>query len=197
MHWLTDLLLLIKTVGYLGIFLIIFAESGLLIGFFLPGDTLLFTAGFLASQGLLSLPILLVLCYVAAVSGYWVGYLFGHRVGRKLFIRDDSWFFKRKHLISTQEYYDKHGAQTLILARFIPIVRTFASIVAGIAEMDYKTFLRLNFISAALWTVGLNLTGYYLGKLIPDVDKYLLPIVGVIFVVSVLPGVLHLMKKKD
>ncbi len=194
MHF--DLSELIITVGYIGIFAIIFAESGLLIGFFLPGDTLLFTAGFLASQGILSLPILIPLCYIAAVTGYWVGYIFGHRVGRKLFEREDTWFFHRKNLIAAQEYYEKHGTQTLILARFIPIVRTFASIVAGIAEMDYKTFLRLNFISAALWTIGLNLAGYFLGKAIPDVDKYLLPIVGVIFVVSVVPGVLHLVKKK-
>ncbi len=194
MHF--DLSELIITIGYLGIFTIIFAESGLLIGFFLPGDTLLFTAGFLASQGILSLPILLVLCYVAAVSGYWVGYIFGHRVGRRLFEREDSWFFHQKNLIAAQEYYEKHGAQTLILARFIPIVRTFASIVAGIAEMDYKTFLRLNFISAFIWVGGVVCAGYYLGKAIPDIDKYLLPIVGVILVVSVAPGVLHLVKKK-
>jgi membrane-associated protein len=195
MHF--DLSELIVTIGYIGIFAIIFAESGLLIGFFLPGDTLLFTAGFLASQGLLSLPILLVICFVGATLGYWVGYIFGDRVGRRLFQREDSWFFHRKNLIAAQEYYEKHGVQTLILARFIPIIRTFVPIVAGIAGMDYKTFLRFNIISGLLWAVGLPTAGYFLGKAIPDVDKYLLPIVGVILVVSVAPGILHLLKKKN
>ncbi len=180
----------------MGIFAIIFAESGLLIGFFLPGDTLLFTAGFLASQGLFSLPILLVLCFVGATLGYWVAYIFGHRVGRKLFERKDSWFFHRKNLIAAQEYYQKHGVQTLILARFIPVIRTFVPIVAGIAEMDYKTFIRFNIISGIFWAIGLPSAGYFLGKVIPDVDKYLLPIVGLILVVSVAPGVLHLVKRK-
>lgn len=194
MHF--DLSELIITIGYIGIFAIVFAESGLFIGFFLPGDTLLFTAGFLASQGLLSFPILLVICFIGATLGYWVGYIFGHRVGRKLFEREDSWFFHRKNLIAAQEYYDKHGVQTLILARFLPIIRTFVPIVAGIAGMDYKTFLRFNIISGLIWVGGVVSAGYYLGKIIPDVDKYLLPIVGVIFVVSVLPGVLHLVKRK-
>ncbi len=187
-----DLSEFIINVGYIGIFLIIFAESGLLIGFFLPGDTLLFSAGLLASQNILSLPILLVICFVAAVLGDNVGYAFGHSIGRKLFEREDSWFFHRKNLIAAENYYQKHGAKTIVLARFIPIIRTFAPIIAGIAKMNYPKFIRYNLIGALLWAIGLTVAGYFLGKLIPDLDKYLLPIIAVIFIASILPGIWHL-----
>src|SRR3989344_2642974 len=172
-----DLITLIETVGYLGLFVIIFAESGLLIGFFLPGDSLLFTAGFLASQKILSLPILLVTCFTAAVLGDNVGYAFGKRVGRKLFNKEDSLFFHKRNVLKAQNFYDKYGGKAIVIARFMPVIRTFAPIVAGIGTMNYSKFVSFNLLGGALWAIGLNLTGYFLGNLIPDVDRYLLPIV--------------------
>ncbi len=189
-----DLAQFIQTVGYLGVFAIIFAESGLLIGFFLPGDSLLFTAGFLASQHLLSLPILVLLCFIAAVLGDSAGYFFGKKVGKKLFNKDDSLLFHKHYIVDAQKFYDKHGSKTIVLARFIPVVRTFAPIVAGVGEMHYSTFLTFNLIGGLLWATGLNLAGYFLGSLIPNVDRYLLPIVLLIVIVSVLPGAWHILK---
>ncbi len=191
-----DLQNLIHSIGYLGVFAIIFIESGIFFGFFLPGDSLLFTAGFLASQGLMSLPILLVGCFIAAVLGVNVGYAFGHKVGRKLFEREDSRFFHRENLIATENFYQKYGAKAIVLARFVPIVRTFAPIVAGIAKMDYPVFIKFNLIGALLWAVGVTTAGYFLGKLVPHADHYLLPIVLVIIVISVIPGLLHMIKAR-
>ena len=192
-----ELTSLIQTVGYAGILAIVFAESGLLIGFFLPGDSLLFTAGFLASQDLLSLPALLIGCFVAAVVGDNVGYMFGHRVGKKLFTKQDSIWFHKDHIVKAQRFYEKHGPKTIVLARFLPVVRTFAPIVAGMGSMTYRTFMTYNLIGGGLWVVGLIGGGYLLGGLIPDVDKYLLPIIGLIVVLSVAPTGWHLLKEKD
>jgi membrane-associated protein len=200
---LKDPILLIKTVGLIGIFLIIFAESGLLIGFFLPGDSLLFTAGVLASGHIpdLQLPLvpLLVGCFLAAVIGDSVGYTFGRRVGRPLFEREDSGLFKKKYITQAQAFYEKHGSKTIVLARFVPIVRTFAPIVAGAAEMKYQTFLAFNLIGGLLWAVGVTLAGYFLGNLIPpeDVDKYLLPIIFLILLISVAPAILHVVRDAE
>ncbi len=179
-------------VGHLAIWAIIFAESGLLIGFFLPGDSLLFTAGFLASAQVLNLPVLVLGCFVCAVLGDSVGYLTGNRFGRRLFQKEDSWLFHKKHLVTAQRFYEKHGGKAIVLARFVPIVRTFAPIVAGIGAMRYRTFLSFNVIGGLIWTFGVTLLGYSLGALIPDVDKYLLPIILVIIVVSLLPSIFHL-----
>lgn len=187
------------TTGYVGIFAIIFAESGLLIGFFFPGDSLLFTAGFLASlpDAPFSLPILLVGCFIAAVTGDSVGYAFGRRVGRKLFQRENTMFFNKRNLLRAERFYEEHGSKAIILARFVPVVRTFAPIVAGIGTMHYSRFVMFNVIGGLLWAVGILLAGYFLGSAIPDVDKYLLPIVAVIIVVSVLPAALHLLKERN
>ena len=195
MHF--DLLDLIRSLGYLGVWGIVFAESGLLIGFFLPGDSLLFSAGFLASQGLLNIWVLIFGCFVCAVLGDNVGYSIGHRFGRRLFQREDSWLFNKKHLVSTQEFYEKHGKKALVLARFMPVVRTFAPVVAGIGSMHYRTFMTYNLIGGALWAIGVTMLGYFLGQMIPpeQIDKYLLPIIGVIVVVSLLPTLLHLYKE--
>jgi len=190
-----DLKLLIQNIGYFGIFAIVFAESGLFFGCFLPGDSLLFMAGFLASQGLLSLPILLLGCFLAAVLGDSVGYAFGYKVGRKLFQKEDSWLFHKKNLLKTEEFYREHGVKTIVLARFIPIIRTFAPIIAGIAEMNYKVFLRYNILGGILWGIGVTSAGYFLGKSIPDAEHYLLPIVLGIVVVSVIPAIMHALKK--
>lgn len=188
---------LVEAVGYLGIFAIIFAESGILLGFFLPGDSLLFTAGFLASQNILSLPILLLGCFIAAVAGDSLGYWLGAKLGVKLFQKEDSFLFHKKNLIKTQEFYDKHGMKTIILARFIPIIRTFAPTLAGVASMKYSIFLRYNIIGGVLWAIGVTLAGYFLGRVVPDVDKYLIPIILLIVIVSLLPALIHLLKPSD
>lgn len=195
MHF--DLPELIKTVGYFGIFFIVFAESGLFFGFFLPGDSLLFTAGFLASQGYLNFPLLALLVSVAAITGDSVGYTFGHKLGKKLFEKEESRFFKKSHLMKAHAFYEKHGGKTLIMARFMPLVRTFAPIVAGAANMTYKHFLAYNVIGGILWGVGVTSAGYFLGQVIPDVDKYLLPIIVLIVLVSVAPAAWHVLKEKD
>lgn len=190
-----DLPELIKSLGYFGIWAIIFAESGLLIGFFLPGDSLLFTAGFLASQGFLNIWILIVGSFLCAVAGDNVGYATGYRFGRRLFEREDSWLFHKKNLVKTENFYKKYGKKALVLARFLPIVRTFAPIVAGIGTMHYRTFMTYNLIGGLIWTVGVSLLGYFLGQIIPDVDKYLLPIIVVIIVVSIVPSIIHLIQE--
>lgn len=190
-----DLTELIKTVGLLGVFGIVFAESGLLIGFFLPGDSLLFTAGFLASQGFVNIWFLAIGSFIAAVVGDSVGYMFGHKVGKRLFQREDSLLFHKDNLLKAQEFYKKHGGKTIILARFMPIVRTFAPIVAGMGDMHYHTFIVYNVIGGLLWAVGLSLAGYFLGNLVPDVDKYLLPIVLAIIILSVAPSAYHILKE--
>ena len=193
-----DLKELITTAGYVGIFFITFAESGLFFGFFLPGDSLLFTAGFLASQEFsgLDIRILVPLLIVAAIGGDSAGFWTGRKFGRWLMNRKESFFFQKHHMITAQKFYEKHGGKTLILARFMPAVRTFAPIVAGMADMEYRRFVSFNVIGGFLWAAGMSLAGYFLGSLIPDVDKYLLPIVGSIIIVSVLPGAIHLIKNK-
>lgn len=187
---------ILPAIGYLGILAIVFAESGLLFGFFLPGDSLLFTAGFLASQGIFNIAVLCVICFLGAVAGDSVGYAFGHKVGKKIFTKKDSFFFHPDHIIKAEKFYEKYGKKTIILARFMPAVRTFAPIVAGVGSMNYKTFLAYNVIGAVLWAICLPLFGFYMGSLIPDVDKYLLPIIGVIVVISILPQTISVFKNE-
>jgi membrane-associated protein len=197
MHF--DLFEIIKTVGLFGVAAIVFAESGLLIGFFLPGDSLLFTAGFLASQGFFNIYVLAGVCFVAAVVGDSVGYSFGKKMGPKLFTKEDSIWFHKKNLAKAQHFYEQHGRKTIILSRFLPVVRTFAPIVAGIGNMEYRTFLMFNVIGGFLWAVGLTVAGYLLGNIIPadKVDKYLLPIIlGIIFL-SIAPTALHILKDQE
>src|SRR3989344_4868951 len=192
MHF--NLLEILPTIGYVGIFAIVFAESGLLIGFFLPGDSLLFTAGFLASQDIFDIRILALLCFIAAVTGDSVGYAFGHKIGRKLFQRKNSLLFHRDNLLKAEKFYEKYGKKTIVLARFMPMIRTFAPIVAGVGNMDYKSFLTYNIVGGFFWGIGITASGYYLGSLIPDVDKYLLPIILIIIVASVAPTAIHILK---
>lgn len=192
-----DLIELIKAVGYLGLFGIVFAESGLLIGFFFPGDSLLFTAGFLASQGFLDIWLLLALTFIAAVVGDNVGYAFGASIGPGLFKREDSFFFHKDHLERARLFYERHGGKTIILARFMPIVRTFAPILAGVGRMHYPTFITFNLIGGFLWAIGITLLGYFLGSIIPGIDRYLLPIILLIIFLSILPGIIHVIKTKE
>jgi len=191
-----DLIELIKTIGYFGITAIVFAESGLFFGFFLPGDSLLFTAGFLASQGFLNIYLTIFMIFVSAVAGDSVGYFFGRKVGPAIFKKEDSIFFKKENLIRTERFYEKNGAKTIIIARFIPIVRTFAPIIAGIANMNYVKFIKYNIVGGFFWSFGVTLAGYFLGKVIPGVDKYLLPIILLIIFLSVLPTIIHFIKEK-
>jgi membrane-associated protein len=174
----------------------VFAESGLLIGFFLPGDSLLFTAGLLASQGKLNLPVILVGCFVAAVAGDQVGYAFGRRVGPALFRRPESRLFKHENVEKAQSYFERYGVKTIVLARFVPVVRTFAPIVAGVGKMEYRTFVRFNVIGGLLWGVGVTMLGYILGDTVPDIDKYLLPVIAGIVLLSVLPVVIELRRAR-
>lgn len=190
------LISLIESVGYFGLFGIVFAESGLLIGAFLPGDSLLFTAGFLASQGIFNIWVLVLILFIAAVLGDNVGYAFGNKVGPKIFKKENSLLFHKNNLIKAEAFYEKHGPFTIVLARFIPIIRTFAPIIAGVGKMNYRTFLVYNIFGGFLWTVSLTLGGYYLGQLIPNVDKYLLPIIAGIVFISVLPPLWHMVKDK-
>ncbi len=192
-----DLAQIVKSLGYFGVWAIIFAESGLLIGFFLPGDSLLFTAGFLASRGLLNIWILIIGAFICAVTGDNVGYFTGHKFGRKLFQKDDSLLFKKKNLEKTQKFYQKHGTKTIVIARFVPIVRTFAPIIAGLGTMHYRTFMYYNLIGGFLWTFGITSLGFFLGKSLPaeQLDKYLLPIIGLSIVVSLIPSIIHVISE--
>lgn len=192
-----DLPGLIQTIGLIGLFAVIFAETGLLLGFFLPGDSVLFTAGFLASQGVFNIALLCLLMFIAAAAGDSVGYYIGHKYGRRLFKKEDSLLFHKDHLLRARTFYEKHGGKTIIIARFMPVIRTFAPIVAGIGDMHYTTFLTYNLVGAIIWAVGLPILGFVLGSMIPDVDKYLLPIVGLIILLSISPGIYHALKSKE
>jgi len=183
---------LIKAAGLIGVIIIVFAESGLFFGFFFPGDSLLFTAGFLASQGILPIGWLTLGCFFAAVAGDSVGYAFGKAVGEKFFTRDDSFFFKKRYAEKARLFYEKRGAPAIFLARFVPIVRTFAPIAAGIGLMKYRTFIVFNVAGGLVWSFGFILTGYFLGRTVPGIDQYILPIVLLIIIISVLPGLFRL-----
>lgn len=182
-----DPIFLITTVGLLGIIFIIFAETGLFFGFFFPGDSLLFTAGILASQGIFNIYLLITLCIVAAILGDNVGYWSGKKYGRALFERDAGFFFKKKRIKDAEEFYEKHGKYTIIVARFVPIIRTFAPIVAGIGRMKYSVFVFYNIIGGILWVTLMSLLGYFLGSLISNPDKYIIPIALLIIFISFLP----------
>src|SRR3989338_1873119 len=170
---------LVTTVGYLGIFFIVFA------------------AGFLASQDYLNIWILILLTFVAAILGDSVGYMFGWRMGPKIFRRDNSIFFHKDHIRKAEKFYEQHGPKTIMLARFLPIIRTFAPIVAGVGKMRYPTFLLYNVIGGVLWGIGIPVLGYWLGSIVPGVDQYLVPIIFAIIVLSVLPGFYHVMRERS
>jgi membrane-associated protein len=199
MHF--DLPTLIKTFGYPLVWGIVFAESGLLVGFLLPGDSLLFVAGFLCSLPKTGLDIQVMAfgCFAFAVLGDSVGYYTGKRFGRKLFDKEDSKFFKKKHLIAAEDFFARQGKTAIIIARFMPFIRTFAPIVAGIAAMRYRTFMQYNVIGGFFWAIGLTLLGYFLGKSIPEdqIDKYLIPLILGIMFISLAPSIFHILKAKQ
>lgn len=186
---------LIEAGGYLLLFAIIFAETGLLIGFFLPGDSLLFMAGFVASAGYLDIRIMVPLLCVAAIVGDQTGYMIGRKAGPMLFNKPDSRFFKRAHLDKAHAFYEKHGPITIVLARFFPIVRTFAPTVAGAAGMDYKQFVVYNVAGGIGWITSMSLLGYYLGR-IPVVAQNMDKATLLVAATSLLPIFIHVMKGK-
>ena len=188
--------IIIKAVGIIGIILIVFAETGLFFGFFFPGDSLLFTAGIFASQGFFSIWMLLIGCIIAAILGDSIGYWTGKKYGRELFDRDHGFFLKKQRLYDAELFYEKHGKSTIIMARFVPIIRTFAPIVAGIGKMNYFSFISYNIFGGVFWVSGLLLLGYFLGGIIPNPDAYIIPIAFLIIVLSFLPIMFKVLKYK-
>jgi membrane-associated protein len=196
MHTLSDLFNrlrdvqgLIQAVGYVGVTAIIFAETGLLIGFFLPGDSLMVTAGLLGSQGYLDVVWLGVLLTVAAIVGDSVGYAVGKASGPRLFSRDDSLLFNKKHLVRAAQFYERHGGKTIVIARFMPIIRTFAPVVAGMGGMRYSRFVAYNVVGGVAWVWSMLLTGYFLGRYVPGIAKHIDLVIVVVIVLSIMPAI--------
>ena len=187
---------LIRWGGYVVLVAIVFCETGLLVGFFLPGDSLLITAGLVAAAGSLDIWLLNLLLIPAAIIGDSVGYAIGYRAGPRLFTKEQSLLFSRKHLLRTQEFYEKYGGKTIVLARFIPLLRTFAPVVAGIGQMQYRRFLFYNVFGGFLWVASLTWAGYLLGTLIPDISRYIHIVVVVVIVLSMVPVAVELWKAR-
>jgi membrane-associated protein len=191
----------IAAVGVLGVAAIIFAESGLLIGFFLPGDTLLFTAGLLAHQDVITtnVHLMIAILFVAAVLGDNVGYMFGKRVGPRIFRKPDSILFHQDNLQRAEKFYEKYGAMTIVLARFVPIVRTFAPIVAGVGKMHYRKFFLFNLIGGLTWTAGITYAGYFGGAFLEDrgieIDHLILPIIGLAMAITLISPLYHILRE--
>jgi len=193
-----DLVDVIKAIGLVGVLVIVFAESGLLVGFLLPGDSLLFTAGILASQEILDINIhvLVIMLFLAAIFGDSIGYTFGRRVGKRIFRRKESLLFHPENIARAEAFYAKHGGKTIILARFIPMIRTFAPIVAGVGHMKYGRFLAFNLVGGLLWTATMTYLGYLLGTRIDNIDHYVLPVIALILLISIAPPLIHLLKDR-
>lgn len=183
--------------GYIIITAIIFAECGLLVGFFLPGDSVLFAAGVVAAQGLLNVWVVMALLLAAAIIGVSTGYGVGARWGRRLFEREDSRFFKKENLQKAEAFYEKHGGKALIITRFIPVIRTFVPVVAGISRMPYPKLIFYNILGGIIWVVGLVSMGFWMGEKIPNIDTYLLPIIAVIILLSIAPGLVAMLKTPE
>jgi membrane-associated protein len=184
--------------GYIALFIIIFSETGLLIGFFLPGDSLLVSTGLLIATGMVDMNIvtLNLLLMLAAVLGDATGYFIGRRAGHALYNRPNSRWFKREHLMRTHAFYEKHGGKTIILARFIPIVRTFAPVVAGAADMGYRKFATFNIIGGVAWIFSTTMLGYLLARVVPDIEKYLHLVIAVVIFLSLLPPIIEWLKHR-
>jgi membrane-associated protein len=191
-----DVKSLVMWAGYVGLFLIVFAETGLLIGFFLPGDSLLVTAGLFAATGDLNIVYINLLLVPAAILGNAAGYWIGHKSGPRLFTREQSLLFRKDYLIKTKFFYEKHGPSTLIITRFIPILRTFSAVVAGVGQMSYSRFMYYNIISAILWICSMTLAGYYLGRLIPGLDKNIEIVIVIVVFLSLLPAIIKYIKHR-
>ena len=178
---------LVRWGGYVALVAIVFTETGLLVGFFLPGDSLLITAGLVAAAGGLDIWLLNGLLIVAAIVGDSVGYAIGYRTGPRIFTRDESRWFSKKHLVRTREFYERHGGKTIVLARFIPIIRTFAPVVAGVGQMEYRKFLAYNVLGGIGWVTSMTWAGYLLGHAIPDIGRYIHIVIVVVVILSLIP----------
>lgn len=187
---------LIRTVGPYGLMAVVFAETGLLVGFFLPGDSLLITAGLFAARGDLNIRFLIPSLILAAIVGNATGYAIGKRTGKALYSRPDSLLFRREHLRMTHDYYEKHGGKTIILAQFIPILRTFAPVVAGVGEMGYTRFASYNVVGAIAWITSMTLGGYVLGNVVPNIEQRIHYVVFAVIAVSLLPPAIAYLRRK-
>jgi membrane-associated protein len=195
-HRIYDVESLVRTGGLMILIIIVFIETGLLVGFFLPGDSLLVTAGIFAARGDLDLLTLNTTLSFAAIAGDTVGYGIGARTGPKIFTRENSLFFNRKHLISAKEFYDRHGPFTIVIARFVPIIRTFAPVVAGVGEMQYRKFVTYNVFGGIFWVMATTLAGYFLGTMIPNVQEHIHVIIAIVIVLSLLPAIIKFAQEK-
>ncbi|NUQ11966.1 MAG: VTT domain-containing protein [Gemmatimonadaceae bacterium] len=194
---LKDLPALVQWAGYIGLIAIIFVETGFFFGFFLPGDSLLVTTGLLIATGMdMNLYALGAMLNVAAIAGDAVNYWVGRVTGPRIFVRDESFFFKRRHVERAHAFYEKHGAKTIFLARFMPIVRTFAPLVAGVAQMDYRTFAIYNVVGGTAWIWSMLFTGYFLGNYVPGIDRYIELVIIVVIFLSILPGIIGWWKER-
>jgi len=187
---------LIRMGGLIGLVAVVFAETGLMVGFFLPGDSLLVTAGLFAARGDLDIVWLNLALMAAAIAGDATGYWIGRRAGQALYRRPNSFFFRKQHLIKTHEFYEKHGGKTIVIARFVPIIRTFAPVVAGAAEMTYRQFAIYNIMGGIGWVASMTLTGYFLGRAVPDIDKHIHIVVAIVIFLSLLPGIISIIREK-
>ena len=188
---------LIRLGGLAGLVLVVFAETGLMVGFFLPGDSLLVTAGLFAAKGDLDIVWLNLAVSIAAVVGDATGYWIGLRAGQTLYNRPNSFFFRREHLVKTHEFYERHGGKTIVIARFMPIIRTFAPVVAGAASMTYKRFAAYNVVGGIGWVLSMTLTGYFLGRTIPNIEKNIHLVVAVVIFLSLLPGIIAYLRERS
>jgi membrane-associated protein len=195
-HRIYDVEALVRLGGIVGLTAIVFTETGLLVGFFLPGDSLLVTAGLFAARGDLAVVPLLVALSLAAIIGDTVGYNIGARAGPRLFTRPDSLLFNRKHLVTTKEFYERHGPFTIVIARFIPILRTFAPVVAGIGAMEYRRFISYNVIGGIGWVCCMVMGGYFLGQMIPNIHKHIDKVIVIVIVLSLLPAIIKFVREK-
>ncbi|HYK90691.1 MAG TPA: VTT domain-containing protein [Acidobacteriota bacterium] len=195
-HFLSDVRSLIQWGGTLLVCIIVFVETGLFFGFFLPGDSLLVTAGVLAAGGFMNLTSLLILVSLCAVVGDQLGYAIGRKAGQALYKRQDSLFFKKRHLERAHDFYEKYGGKTIVLARFVPIVRTFSAPVAGAARMNYRRFLSIDIFGGILWVWSMVLIGYSLGSAIPNVDEHIHIVIAVVVFLSILPGIIGALKHR-
>ena len=187
---------LIRMGGLIGLVVVVFAETGLMVGFFLPGDSLLVTAGLFAAKGDLNIVWLNLALMAAAIVGDATGYWIGRRAGQALYNRPNSFFFRKQHLVKTHEFYEKHGGKTIVIARFVPIIRTFAPVVAGAAEMTYRQFAIYNIAGGIGWVASMTLIGYFLGRAIPDIDKHIHIVVAVVIFLSLLPGIISILRER-
>jgi membrane-associated protein len=187
---------LVRWGGYLVLVAIVFTETGLLVGFFLPGDSLLITAGLVAASGGLDIWWLNLLLAVAAITGDSVGYAIGARVGPRLFTREKSWLFNPRHVVRTREFYARHGAKTIVIARFVPIIRTFAPVVAGVGQMSYRRFLLYNVAGGLGWVLSMTWAGYLLGNVVPNIDRHIHVVVIVVIVLSVIPIAVEILRER-